>query len=697
MGVSPRRILLTGGGTAGHVHPAIAIGRALAGPESSLLFVGVRGRAEAEIVPRERIPIRFVRASGFPGSRPSLSLVRFFFDILLGTLKAVAIVASFRPDVIIGTGGFASAPVVFAATLLRRLRLSHARLYLHEQNAVPGKLNVLIGRAADRVFLTFGESARYFPGNGLVVGYPLRQSVSGRPEAKAADEGFDFEIPEGRSVVLVFGGSQGARSINRAVVDALGCLLHLRDRLFIVHGTGLMKNREYDAASDTRRRLEERYTPEEREVIDTFYVARPYFYAIERLYERASLVVGRAGAGTLNELAARGLPAIIVPKANLPGEHQVLNARAVARCGGAVVLYEETVAEDGRLLERLSGELLARTVVELLGDPERLKRMGDCLKAFAGTDAVSAIRASIEAGALPQSSAAAEAQCRCAGQAAALDAGLQELQQDAALLGNEALLRRLEAAQAEAGAAWRIEDAIASPDDRAYFVSRAASLLVEPSWERRNLGVKLLGLLQARDKVPLIVALLDDRTPASRLERLFGGDFRQVGFIRRNALTALARLRVVDESVERVLLMSFSDPYFEVRAEAARTAATLEPMLSDNARRKITEALAGLLSDRWQEVAAAGAEALGRVGRGEAALRPLLAQAENRSWKVRWAAINGLTALIERGETGTGIAALEAQVRNFVLTSTDFRPQFAIKAAYGRLLEAVEKAGRREA
>lgn len=693
MGVSPRRILLTGGGTAGHVHPAIAIGRALAGPESSLLFVGVRGRAEAEIVPRERIPIRFVRASGFPGSRPSLSLVRFFFDILVGTIEAVVILVSFRPDTIVGTGGFASAPVVFAATVLRRLRLSRARLYLHEQNAVPGKLNVLIGRAADRVFLTFGESIRYFPGNGLVVGYPLRQSVSARPAARAADDGFDFAIPEDRSLVLVFGGSQGSRTINRAVVDALGYLLPLGDRLFVVHGTGLMKNGEYDAAADTRHRLEERYTPEEREAIDTFYVARPYFYAIEKLYARAALVVGRAGAGTLNELAARGLPAIIVPKANLPGEHQVLNARAIARCGGAVVLYEETVSEGGRLLERLSGEVLARTVVGLLGDPERLQRMAVCSTAFAGTDAVSAIRASIEKGALPPPGAAGEPPCSCAEQVPALEAGLH----DAALLGNEALLRLLEAAAAAAGAAWRIEDAVASPDDRAYFVSRAASLLVEASWERRNLGVKLLGLLQAREKVPLIVALVTDRTPASRLERLFGGDFRQVGFIRRNALTALARLGVVDDSVERALVMSFSDPYFEVRAEAARAAAALEPMLSDGGRREITNALAGLLSDRWKEVGAAGAEALGRVGRGEAALRPLLAQADNRSWKVRSAAIDGLSALVERGETGADLAALEAQVRRFVLTSTDFRPQFSIKAAYGRLLAAVEKAGRREA
>ncbi|RPJ54037.1 MAG: UDP-N-acetylglucosamine--N-acetylmuramyl-(pentapeptide) pyrophosphoryl-undecaprenol N-acetylglucosamine transferase, partial [Acidobacteria bacterium] len=372
MAAVPTRILLTGGGTAGHVNPALAIGRSLAGQSSSLLFVGVRGRAEAQIVPREGIPIKYVRASGFPGSRPSLALARFSVDMALGTIRAAFILLAFRPDTIVGTGGFASAPIVFAAAFLRRLRMSRARLYLHEQNAVPGKLNVLIGRAADRVFLTFPQSSAYFPRNGLVVGYPLRQSLLPGFRPPEAGSVLDFTIPEGRQVVFAFGGSQGARTINRAVVDALGFLLPYKNRLFFVHGTGLAKGPEYDAGADTGRRLEERYGLEERAAIDSFYLSRPYFHAIERVYERASLVVGRAGAGTLNELAARGLPAIIVPKVNLPGEHQVLNARAMARCGGAVVLYEETVCEDGRVLERLSGEELARAIAELLDDPARL-------------------------------------------------------------------------------------------------------------------------------------------------------------------------------------------------------------------------------------------------------------------------------------------------------------------------------------
>ncbi|MFB3852225.1 MAG: glycosyltransferase [Vicinamibacterales bacterium] len=705
MGAVSRRILLTGGGTAGHVNPALAIGRAIAGESSSLLFVGVRGRAEAQIVPREGIPIKYVRASSFPGSRPSLALARFFFDMARGTARALFILLSFRPDTIVGTGGFASAPIVFAAAFLRRLRLSRARLYLHEQNAVPGKLNVVIGRAADRVFLTFPESAAFFPENGLVVGYPLRQSLIPGSGPRAPEvQGLDFSIPEGRHVVLAFGGSQGARTINRAVVDALGLLLPHREKLFLVHGTGLSRGPDYDAAADTRKRLEERYAPEERSVIETFYVSRPYFHAIERIYERASLVVGRAGAGTLNELAARGLPAVIVPKVNLPGEHQVLNARAMARCGGAVVLYEETVCENGRVLERLSGEELARTIIEILDDPERLRQMAARSASFARTDALAQIRRVVEAdhaagpsGAPKVSAAAAAAPLPFPANARQVGSSATACGDDVALLSNEALLRRLEAAAERGGPRWNIEEEFPVAGDRAYLASRAASLLADPSWERRNLGVKLIGLLQAREKLPLVLALLEDRTPAAPLERLFGGDFRQVGFIRRNALTALARLRVVNEHIERVLVQSMSDPYFEARAEAARSAAALGTCLSENGRTELTTALVRLLSDRWIEVAAAAAQALGRVGRGEAALRPLLNLAGARFWKVRAAALEGLCALVERGEAGTDLRALEPEIRRFVLTSTDFRPQFDIKAAYARLMAVIERAGRSQA
>lgn len=661
------RILLTGGGTAGHVNPALAIGAALAGPGSETLFVGVRGRAEEQVVPREGIPIRFVRASGFPGTRPSPALARFAVDLAVGTLQAARIVLGFRPDVIVGTGGFASAPVIFAATLLKRLGASKARVFVHEQNAVPGKLNLLVGRFAEKVFVTFPETLPLFPGNGALTGYPVRKRI-GHVTAAEARGRLDFELPEGRTVVFVFGGSQGSRSLNRGLVDALGDLLPHADRVFVVHGTGLFKGVGYDAGADTAARLEARYTTEERERIAGFYVSRPYFHDIASVYAVAGLVVIRGGSGSLNEVARMGIPALVVPKANLPGDHQVANARALERAGGAEVLYEETVLEDGQLVETLDGSLLARRILALASDPERLAEMSRRGQRVLGIDAAGEIAVHVAEG-------------RGSG---AVDPTLVPAP---GVVSNAALLSRLEKAAARAGASYRVEDVVEARD-LAWFRSRAASLLVRDEWEARNLGVKLLGLLGATEKVPLLLALLADRTPAPVLHRLLGGDFVQVGFVRRNVCVALGRLGVADAAVEETLLAAHSDPYWEVRAEAARAAALLAGRLSRRA--EFVGALRKALSDRCIDVAAAAAEALGALGNERDALPALLALADYRFWKVRAAALRGVLSLVERGEV-TNREALTSALPAFLLTSTDFRPQFEMKLSYRRVLEALSR------
>jgi UDP-N-acetylglucosamine--N-acetylmuramyl-(pentapeptide) pyrophosphoryl-undecaprenol N-acetylglucosamine transferase len=673
----PTRILLTGGGTAGHVNPALAIGRALAADGGRLLFVGVRGRAEAEIVPREGIPIRFVRASAYPGGRPSVALLRFLANLSIGIVQAGLILLTFRPDAIVGTGGFASAPVLLAAALLRRVRLTRAGIFVHEQNAAPGKLNRLVGRLADRVFVTFPETLRHFPGNSVIAGYPLRGRIA-KVDREYARTQLDFTMPPGRQVVFVFGGSQGARTINRAIVDTLGHLLPMRDRLFIVHGTGLSREGDYDAASDARARLESRYTEAERGEVAGFYVSRPFFYQIENIYALADLAVSRGGAGSLYELASLGLPAVIIPKSNLPGDHQVMNARAMARCGGAVVIYEEAALSDGQIVEQVDGRTLADTIVELLADGDRLAEMGRRSRAFSRNDALAVIERCITSGVtahVPPGTADGTGQARDG------EAVVHDL-----LPSNRVLLGQLERAEARKGSAYRPEDVVASAGDRAYFVSRAASLLVSAEWERRNLGVKLIGLLHARDKTPLLLTLLSDRRPAPLIKRLFGGDFVQVGFVRRNIVAALGRLGMVSAEVQDALLAAFDDPYFEVRAEAARTSARLAARLSDRAG--TVAALRRLLSDRWLEVASAAAQALGQVGHAHDALPALLALQDARLWRLRAAALEGLLTLVERGESGDP-AVLIGALNHFVLTSTDFTPEFQIKRLYGQVLAAV--------
>jgi len=257
-----------------------------------------------------------------------------------------------------------------------------------------------------------------------------------------------------------------------------------------------------------------------------------------------------------------------------------------------------------------------------------------------------------------------------------------------ALPGGPALLARLERAFTGKQAHYRIEDELPDAAARADALASARALLGSPSWEARNAGVKLLGLLQAPESAAAIVAVLRDRRRAAWYKRLLGGDFEQVGFIRRNALTALARLGETGPDVEDVIIRALDDPYYEARVEAARTLAILGPGFSEGARRLAVAGLTRRLRDRWLEVAAAAAESLGRIGREADAVPALVALGTHRYWMVRAAALNGLCTLVERGEVAEG-NALERQVRGFVLAATDFRPEFTIKSAYARLLAAI--------
>ena len=381
-----KRILLAGGGTAGHVNPALAIGSALATAETRLLYVGVRGRVEEEVVPREGIPIKYIRASGYPGSI-SLKMVPFLLNLLIGTLQSLFILLRFRPEIIVGTGGYVSAPVIIASLILRKLRLGKSRVFIHEQNAIPGKLNRIMGRFAHKVMVTFPETLSSFPGNGALVGYPLRKRIAQVNRAEASQK-IDFRIPEGRKVVFVFGGSQGARTINRALVDALGHLLPYRDSLFIIHGVGLSKSHDYNPLKDTETRLRQLYGEEQLRDIEGFYAYRAFFHDIELYYALSDLIVTRGGAGSLNEISAMGKPALVIPKSNLPGDHQVMNARSMERAGGAEILYEQIASVNGKLSESIDGKILAEKLLSLLHNELLLQQMSQNSRSFLNHNAL---------------------------------------------------------------------------------------------------------------------------------------------------------------------------------------------------------------------------------------------------------------------------------------------------------------------
>ncbi len=359
------RIILTGGGTGGHVYPAISIKEIIQKkyPDTEFLYIGIKDKAEEHIINAlpegSVIPLEFITASGLPRSMSPVKIARFKFDFLKGTFKSLKIIRKFSPDLIIATGGYVTAPVLFAGALLRKKQL------IHEQNSIPGLVNRILGRFVNKIFITFQDSSALFrKGKTVHTGYPTRKAIEIKQKS---DSRRKIGIPDGAKVVFIFGGSSGARNINESVARNLEILLSAED-IFIIHGTGKDKKEGYRAYTETKNLLEELYPTflsEER------YRCRDYFYDIEDIYSAADLIVCRAGAGTIMECSAIGKPMILVPKSGLPGNHQEKNAEFVERCNGAVVVYEEKF--NGQSC--LNDSEFARTILNTISDNDLLREL----------------------------------------------------------------------------------------------------------------------------------------------------------------------------------------------------------------------------------------------------------------------------------------------------------------------------------
>jgi UDP-N-acetylglucosamine--N-acetylmuramyl-(pentapeptide) pyrophosphoryl-undecaprenol N-acetylglucosamine transferase len=455
------------------------------------------------------------------------------------------------------------------------------------------------------------------------------------------------------------------------MVDALSHLIPRRNDIFIIHGAGLLRSPEYDAWEDTARRLQSKYSEQEREKIDTFYYAQDYFHDIGDIYAVSDLIVCRGGAGSLNEISALGKPALIIPKANLPEDHQVMNARTMKRAGAAEIIFEDTVMEEGMLLEEVKGEELAEKILALLDKPELLENMGKYSRGFMSRNAAEYIAAEIHGDALPENSAARVSS-----------------KPFEPLLGNEELMVFLRHIWQQEKDRYEPQHVIDNADDLDYYRHRAAALLASPSWPERNLGVKLIGLLRHEEKLSSLLHLLADRTPAGRLQRWFGGDFRQVGFIRRNVLIALQILDKWGQEVEARVFQALEDGYYEVRAQAARTIGHFADRLIQ--RQAVTEKLLALIKDISFEVAREAALALGYVGGDREVVEALLGLKEHHYWQVRDAALRSVAMLLRRGVVSDRSWIL-AETSRFILTTTNFRSHFAIREAYRELYQLCQE------
>ncbi len=355
------RVLIAGGGTAGHVFPALALAERLAAePGVRVAFVGTASGQEARLVPAAGYPFTTIPARPFPREVSAAAL--------RAPLAAVRAVGAARgivreADVVVGMGGYVSLPVGIAALLLRR------PLVLHEQNAVPGLANRALARSARVVCLSFEEARARLPRRRrtVVTGVPVRARVLAAaqdPERLAEEARAELDLEPGMRTVLIVGGSQGARRLNEAAIQAAPRLAERGDAQVLVLA-GPAHERAVAAAVGDR--------PGVRVV--------GFLERIELAYAAADVAVARAGASTCAELAACGIPAVLVPYPYATAAHQEANARALERAGGAVVVPDAA----------LTGERLASAVAELLEDPGRMAAMARAMRAVARLDAAEAL------------------------------------------------------------------------------------------------------------------------------------------------------------------------------------------------------------------------------------------------------------------------------------------------------------------
>ena len=337
---------MAGGGTGGHVVPALAVARELRSRGHQAVFVGVKRGMEAKLVPAENFPIEWIETG---------ALNRVGWKQILATLaalprailQAAGILHRIRPNAIFSMGGYVAGPVLIAA-LWKRIPIA-----MMEPNAVPGFTHRHLARFAANAMVSFEETARWFPkGRTEITGLPVRDeffSVPARPFARTA-------------TVLITGGSQGSRTLNRAVEQSWP--LWVKGSVRLIHQTGA---RMFDELAPRFRA-----SGLDGEI-------SPFIADMPRAFAEADIVVSRAGMGAVSELAAAGKPSILVPFPGASDDHQLHNARAMERAGAARLVLDH----------EMNGERLVGEIVRLIADPSRLEKMGSAAKAFAKPGAAS--------------------------------------------------------------------------------------------------------------------------------------------------------------------------------------------------------------------------------------------------------------------------------------------------------------------
>ncbi|RVU54776.1 undecaprenyldiphospho-muramoylpentapeptide beta-N-acetylglucosaminyltransferase [Anaerosphaera multitolerans] len=359
------KYILSGGGTGGHIYPALAIAKEIKNRDSNneILYIGKKNSLEEELVTKEGYDFKPIHIEGLPRKKISFKTIKTMWTLLRGIGESSSIIKDFDPDVVIGTGGYVCGPVLFVA------QKKKIKTVVQEQNAFPGKTNKILSKKADLVALNFKEAEKYLDSENMIItGNPIRDDFNYLDREKSAQKlGSDLK----GKTVLSFGGSGGQESTNDAVIGMIKAKLDFNFNF--IHITG---KEHYDYFMDSIKGIE---LPENIKIVD-------YSYEIPDILTISDLVIASSSAMTLAEISAVGVASILIPKSYTAGNHQYFNAKS----------YEEKGASRIILEKDLTSEELYGNIIEILNNDEERLSMAKASKELGNIDAVKILVDEIE-------------------------------------------------------------------------------------------------------------------------------------------------------------------------------------------------------------------------------------------------------------------------------------------------------------
>lgn len=656
------KFIFTGGGSGGHVSPALAVAAELKKtlPEAEITYIGVKNKAEAHMVPKAGIPLKFVKSAPLPQGKSPVKLLKFAMAMFSGLSKAALILLKTRPAAVFATGGFVSAPTVFAAWILRKATfgLFKTKIMIHESNTDLGKMNKAAAKAADKVAVSFSETIRHLPKNkGFFSGYPVRSSIALEERTAARRE---LGIPEDAFVIFAFGGSQGSRTINRVLANSAKRLLE-DPNTYIINGAGkpFGKVYEYHGFNDVSEILEKQNLGDAKKR----YILRDFIDNMGLYYAASDLLVIRAGAGSIVEVCRQGKPSLIIPISNIGNDHQIGNARFIERAGAAAVIYERTDPLNGIDIAFADSTEFCETVSRLRDDKHKLAEMSEAAKnIFPGNPAEIIVKNLLYL-------------CRL-GEKPAEIKGTEFVNDRVLGLNSTSLEKFLQ--KTKSGAEKPLE-----ADEVKLIKNKIDMLFSSHNPVIKARACRSSGILGYAEVIPLIIRYAADKNSAP--------------FLSRDAFAALKQLTLICETGRRedlfnAILSGLENSYYETRFSAEKCIPAFAGHfgISENERGKFLDLLFKNMSDHCFEVRAEAVLAAAQISTDTGNLLEHFSKLYfDAVWKVRMALLQAFEILIKRDVLDKKTAASE--IDKILITSNGYTTEYELKKEYNSVMELISQ------